>query len=237
MKTSEINPRAWIRLPSGQRLDLINPSSEAWLDSDLAIRLSRTYRWGGESVWPQPLSVAQHSLTVLALRREWSNVSLSPTEALHELLHDAEEGFLGFDCISPLKGVLGQPFKAVSDRLMSTICTRYDLPEWRPDIYLMHKRADLIAASSEAVHCVGWKHQEVREVLGITHPILAIDPLAKIYDCAPWMPWSSDLAAERFLSELSCLIKQTNRDDTHQYSDFVSNIPYARSKENDSVCS
>jgi len=40
-------PRAWTRLPSGGRLDLINPDPQAWTDTDLAIRLSRTYRWGG----------------------------------------------------------------------------------------------------------------------------------------------------------------------------------------------
>ncbi|CAB1371160.1 conserved protein of unknown function (plasmid) [Denitratisoma oestradiolicum] len=66
-------PRAWVRLPSGRRLDLMNPDPAAWLDEDLAIRLARTYRWGGESVWPWPLSVAQHSLLVLALRRRWSD--------------------------------------------------------------------------------------------------------------------------------------------------------------------
>lgn len=47
-------PRAWIRLPSGGRLDLINPDPQAWTDEDLAIRLSRTYRWGGESSWTHP---------------------------------------------------------------------------------------------------------------------------------------------------------------------------------------
>ncbi|MDO8728593.1 MAG: phosphohydrolase [bacterium] len=214
-------PRAWTRLPSGLRLDLINPSSEDWLDSDLAIRLSRTYRWGGESAWTEPLSVAQHCLTVLALRREWSNSPLTPEEALHELLHDAEEGFIGFDCISPLKGVLGQPFKDVSDRLMSAICTRYDLPAWRPDIHLIHKRADLIAAASEAVHCAGWTHHEVRDVLGIMHPILVVDPLVKIYDCAPWSPWPSNLAAERFLGELSFLLKLRCEEESHQNTNFT----------------
>ncbi len=94
------NPRAWIRLPSGRHLDLVNPQPDAWLDCDLAARLSRTYRWGGESTWPVPLSVAQHSLSVLALRRAWAPSPLSPGEALLELLHDAEEGFLG-DCIRP----------------------------------------------------------------------------------------------------------------------------------------
>lgn len=149
--------RAWIRLPSGRHLDLINPAPNAWLDSDLAIRLSRTYRWGGESLWPLPLSVAQHSLFVLALRRKQASDALSPVGSLLELLHDAEEGFLGFDCISPLKAVLGQPFQDVSNRLMGAICTRYALPQWQESDYLVHKQADVMAAASEAVHCVGWR--------------------------------------------------------------------------------
>lgn len=194
--------RAWVRLPSGQRLDLINPDPWAWLDSDLAVRLSRTYRWGGESSWPRPLSVAQHSLFVLALRRQVSQTPLSPSEALLELLHDAEEGFLGFDCISPLKGVLGAPFRAVGDRLMAAIAARYALPTWAPEAYALHKQADTTAAASEAVHCIGWSREEVRSVLALSHPILEHDPLAPLYDSEPWAPWAAELAAERFLVEL-----------------------------------
>ena len=78
-----------------------------------AARLARTYRWGGESCWDWPLSVAQHSLLVLALRRQASPQPLSP--------QDAEEGFLGFDCISPLKRVLGQPFLDVGNRLLQAV--------------------------------------------------------------------------------------------------------------------
>lgn len=198
--------RAWVRLPSGQRLDLINPDPWAWLDSDLAVRLSRTYRWGGESSWPRPLSVAQHSLFVLALRRQVSQTPLSPSEALLELLHDAEEGFLGFDCISPLKGVLGAPFRAVGDRLMAAIAARYALPTWAPEAYALHKQADSVAAASEAVHCVGWSRTEVRSVLSLHHPVLEADPLAALYGCEPWAPWLPDLAAERFLVELHRLL-------------------------------
>ena len=61
-------PRAWILLKSGRRLDLLDPEPDAWTDEDLAIGLSRTYRWAGYSKWDLPLSVAQHSLAVLALR-------------------------------------------------------------------------------------------------------------------------------------------------------------------------
>ena len=197
--------RAWVRLPSGRRLDLINPDPGAWLDSDLALRLARTYRWGGESSWPLPLSVAQHSLLVLALRRQWSDTPLTPSDALLELLHDAEEGFLGFDCISPLKDVLGLSFRAVSSRLMAAVSERYELRAWSPAAHAVHKRADSVAAASEAVHCIGWAAHEVRDVLGIVHPVLDVDPLAEIYGCRPWEPWAADVAAERFLEALESL--------------------------------
>ena len=197
--------RAWVRLPSGRRLDLINPDPCAWLDSDLALRLARTYRWGGESSWPLPLSVAQHSLLVLALRRQWSDTPLTPSDALLELLHDAEEGFLGFDCISPLKDVLGLSFRAVSSRLMAAVSERYALRAWSPAAHAVHKRADSVAAASEAVHCIGWPTHEVRDVLGIVHPVLDVDPLAEIYGCRPWEPWAADVAAERFLEALESL--------------------------------
>ena len=60
--------RAFVLLKSGRRLDLLNPDPQAWTDGDLATGLSRTMRWGGASQWAHPLSVAQHSLTVLAIR-------------------------------------------------------------------------------------------------------------------------------------------------------------------------
>ncbi|WP_456243403.1 phosphohydrolase [Undibacterium hunanense] len=197
--------RAWIRLPSGKHLDLINPDPQAWLDSDLADRLSRTYRWGGESCWARPLSVAQHSLNVLALRSTMTDTALHAGEALRELLHDGEEGLLAFDCISPLKAVLGAPFKEVSDRLTDAIVKRYQLPVWNDIDYKWHKLADELIAASEAVHCAGWPRNEVLDVLGIKLPILEDDPLASIYDCQPWEPWAPDVACERFLVKMLSL--------------------------------
>lgn len=198
--------RAWTRLPSGARLDLINPDPGAWLDSDLAVRLSRTYRWGGESDWPIPLSVAQHSLLVLEIRREGATEPLKPADELMELLHDAEEGFLGFDCIAPLKEVLGEPFRAVANNLMAAIATRYGLKPWGVEAYALHKHADLAAAASEAIHCIGWSRAEVREVLGIEAPFIEGDPLAKRFGGTPWEPWDSEVAAARFLAELGRLL-------------------------------
>lgn len=200
--------RAWIRLPvSGGRLDLLNPSPDAWTDEDLAVRIARTYRWGGDSAWPLPLSVAQHSLTVLALRRQWAKELLPIEQQLKCLLHDAEEAFLSFDCITPLKAVLGQPFKDVCDRLMGAIEERYSLKPWEPEEYRVHKDADRIAAACEAVHVVGWQRQEVREVLGITHAVLEDDPLPRPAGYAPWESWPADVAANLFLKELRSLIQ------------------------------
>src|SRR4051812_42951957 len=118
--------RAWIRLQSGRRLNLLAPDPETWTDSDLAIGLSRTYHWGGHSCWDLPLSVAQHSLLVLVLRQSMTPFDrLTRAEALRELLHDADEGMLSFDPISPLKPHLGGDYEQLVARLQQAIKFRY----------------------------------------------------------------------------------------------------------------
>lgn len=88
---------AWMLLPSGRQLDLLAPHRCAWTDRDLAVRLSRTYRWCSNTRWANPLSVAQHSLTVLHLRRAVAAQPLIPVEQLRELLHYAEEALANHD--------------------------------------------------------------------------------------------------------------------------------------------
>lgn len=197
--------RAWVRLPSGKRLDLLNPTPFDWEDTDLALGLARTYRWGGHSAWPLPLSVAQHSLLVLALHRQRSQNPDSRTE-LRELLHDADEGLLGFDCISVVKPFLGEAYRTLTLRLEQAVALRYALPPWTPAEKKTHKRADRLAAASEAVHVVGWTQGEVRTTLRIPFTALADDPLCDIYGGRQWEPWPPALAAERFLAELEHLI-------------------------------
>jgi hypothetical protein len=194
--------RAWVRLPSGRRLDLLSPTPFDWTDEDLALGLARTYRWGGHSIWPLPLSVAQHSLAVLERRRP---ALKTPAEALRELLHDADEGLTNFDCISPLKPFLGPAFAALESRLRATIATRYRLPAWTSDSKRAHKRADIAAAAAEAVHIAGWTKEEVREALNIKAPTTAKDPLAARYGTPPWEPWPATTAAQRFHEELTRL--------------------------------
>lgn len=201
-------PRAWVRLPSGRRLDLINPTPLDWDDEDLAMRLARTYRWGGESAWPLPLSVAQHALTVLAICRSFAaDGPLSAHDALRELHHDSDEGLLGFDCLTPLKPLLGEPFRRVAERLQTAVFLRYQLRPWTVQEKKVHKRADRLAAASEAVHVVGWSPEEVRHTLKIAEAPLAVDPLVAVYGDAPWEPWPSQVAAERFLAEMKALAR------------------------------
>ena len=200
--------RAWVRMPSERRLDLLDPTPFDWDDSDLALGLARTYRWGGHSAWPRPLSVAQHSLTVMHLRAaacKAVGVELAPVAALRELLHDAEEGLLGFDCVSPLKPFLGEGFRALTVRLENAVFLRYGLPHWTDKEHAAHKLADRLAAASEAVHVVGWSAKEVLHTLKITVPPLSDDPLHAVYGGIPWEPWAPPLAAERFLEELDRL--------------------------------
>jgi uncharacterized protein len=199
--------RAWIRLPSGRRLDLLNPTPLDWDDEDLAVGLARTYRWGGHSVWDLPLSVAQHSLTVLAIRRQEGPTGLAPRTALRELLHDADEGLIGWDPISPLKPHLGEGFNAVVARLQAAIASRYALAPWQAGEKALHKRADIAAAAAEAHHVAGWSEAEIRRTLRIVTRPVAADPLVAWFGGIPWEPWPPRLAAERFLAELRRLQK------------------------------
>jgi uncharacterized protein len=192
-----VDARAFVILKSGRRLDLLNPDPQAWTDDDLAAGLSRTMRWGGASRWPHPLSVAQHSLTVLAIRE--TEGPQTAGEALRELLHDAAEFMLGWDCVAPLKAQLGAPFRQLEARLQAAVEARYRLPPWTAEDYAKHKRADRLAAASEAFHVVGWSRTDMVKALGIEiHPLLE-DPLSP-NRFAPWEPWPPRVA-ERFFAK------------------------------------
>ncbi len=123
--------RAWVLLPSGRRLNLLDPDPLSWTDEDLATGLSRTYCWAGYSAWDLPLSVAQHSLTVLALASRGPAPELTAAKKLRELLHDATEALLGgWDPITPLKPHLGAGYKALIGLRQSAVNRRYCLPPW-----------------------------------------------------------------------------------------------------------
>jgi hypothetical protein len=132
--------------------------------------------------------VAQHS----------SEGALTPGEALRELLHDATEFMLGWDCITPLKARLGEPLRALETRLQSAIDTRYQLPEWTPEAYAIHTRADRLAAASEAFHVVGWSRVDMRKTPRVAEVPLLQDPLSPC-GFAPWEPWPAHVAQRLFI--------------------------------------
>ena len=195
--------RAWVRLQSGKRLNLLDPAPDSWTDADLAIGLARTYRWGGHSRWELPLSVAQHSLLVLVLRQQMQpHQPLTRGEALRELLHDGHEGFLSFAPISPVKPHLGQDFEDVAGRLQMALEQRYHLPAWSGDERVLHKRADRLAAASEAVHVAGWSPADLLDKLNIPLAPGMTDPLPAPDGFRPWEPWPAKRAASLFLYKL-----------------------------------
>lgn len=198
--------RAWVLLPSGQRLNLLAPDPRSWTDRDLAIGLSRTYRWAGYSAWDHPLSVAQHSLTVLALWRAAAARCLTRAEGRRVLLHDATEALLGgYDPITPLKPHLGDGYRDLVALHQVAVDRRYDLPAWDETAYRALKAADHVAAASEALHCVGWSREAIRHDLEITTDPLMHDPLFPMGGFRPWEPWPAPFAADRFLEALTLL--------------------------------
>ena len=200
--------RAWVLLKSGRRLDLLDPDPYGWTDEDLATGLARTYRWGGHSRWELPLSVAQHSITVLCIWQRLADHALTPAEQLRELAHDMDEGLLGFDAITPLKSHLGDGYADVVRKLQSAIKTRYELQPWNRVSCAAHKVADRLAAASEAHHVVGWSAQDIVSSLGITVAPLDSDPVTSPPGKQPWDPWPPRLAAGLFLEHLRSLQRQ-----------------------------
>lgn len=196
--------RPYVLLPSGNIIDLADPDPDSWTDEDLALGLSRTYRWGGHSRWPRPLTVAQHSLLVLAIRRQ-SDTLLPPALALYELLHDAEVGLIGFDCVAPLKAFLGAPFAALTARLTAAIAKRYRLPTLSAEQHRLHKLADRQAAASEALHVTSWSPEQISVTLQISEQPLRRDPLRAASFADGWMDWeprSTDRACTLWLAAL-----------------------------------
>ena len=165
MAQSSDERRAWQRMLSGRRLDLLEPSPLDVEIEDIAHGLARVARWNGQTKGNHAFSVAQHSVLVLEIfQRLYSKAK--PNELLMTLLHDAPEYVIG-DMISPFKAVLGGNYKAVEARLQQAIHLRYSLPAETPD-QLKHKikRADSISAYFEATELAGFSNNEAIRFFG-----------------------------------------------------------------------
>lgn len=154
-------PRAWQRMLSGRRLDLLDPSPMDIELEDIAHGLARVARWNGQTTGDHALSVAQHSLLVeqiaSALRSD-----LSQRWRLAALLHDAPEYVIG-DLITPFKGAIGLDYRELEDRLLRAVHIRFGLPGEIPrTITALVKRADKMAAFLEATQLAGFSEPEAR---------------------------------------------------------------------------
>lgn len=172
-------PRAWQRMLSGRRLNLLDPSPLDIEISDIAHGLARVARWNGQTHGEHAYSVAQHSLLVLDIfERLCPNASRN--DRMAALLHDAPEYVIG-DMISPFKAVMGGDYKLVEERLQQAIHMRFGLkPQMSQTLKTTIKRADRISAYREATELAGFSESEAANIFGrprgIDMSTLAIGP-------------------------------------------------------------
>ncbi len=164
-KTSERRPRAWQRMLSGRRLDLLDPQPADIAIEDIAHGLARVARWNGQTLGDHAFSVAQHALLVADI-----SAALKPgcerCWLLAALLHDAPEYVIG-DLISPFKAAVGLDYKAFEKRLLRAIHMAFGLPEELPDpVAADIKHADRIAAYYEATALAGFSLDEAALYFG-----------------------------------------------------------------------
>jgi uncharacterized protein len=192
-----IPPRAWQRMLSGRRLDLLDPSPMDIEIEDIAHGLARVARWNGQTIGDHAFSVAQHSLIVEEISA-YIDPDLSPESRLMALLHDGSEYVIG-DMISPFKNALGVDYRTFEDRLERAIHIRFGLtPKTPPLLKKLIKRADLACAYFEATQLAGFGAQESLALFG--SPPNGLHITIK--------PWSAVEAQSAYVARHNALITQ-----------------------------
>lgn len=155
-------PRAFQRMLSGRRLDLLDPSPLDIEIEDIAHGLARVARWNGQTKGPNIFSVAQHSVLVEHIAGA-IDPGIPVRWRMMALLHDAPEYVIG-DMISPFKAVIGDSYKQVEERLLAAIHLRYSLPH-KPAAAAarLTKKADRAAAFVEATRLAGFGIAEAEQ--------------------------------------------------------------------------
>ena len=177
-------PRAWQRMLSGRRLDLLAPSPQDIEIEDIAHGLARVARWNGQTVGAHAFSVAQHAILVEDITAAL-NPDFGALQRLAALLHDAPEYVVG-DLISPFKAAVGLDYKAFEQRLLSAIHMRFGLPAELPaPVTTAIKNADRIAAFFEATRLAGFAEDEAEDFFGrpelpavLAARVMTLEPLA-----------------------------------------------------------
>jgi 5'-deoxynucleotidase YfbR-like HD superfamily hydrolase len=172
-------PRAWQRMLSGRRLDLLDPSPLDIEIEDIAHGLAFVARWNGQTHGEYPYSVAEHSLLVEQL---FGQLQPKATKAarLTALLHDAPEYVIG-DMISPVKAAVGPGYGALDDRLMEAVLLRFGLPRSiSATLKVQIKKADRLSAWLEATQIAGFDIPEANRLFGKPSPAIAAIRLAPL---------------------------------------------------------
>lgn len=190
-------PRAWQRMLSGRRLDLLDPSPLDIEIADIAHGLARVARWNGQTQGPHIYSVAQHSLLVETIAHQ--SIGLDRKRRLAVLLHDAPEYVIG-DMITPFKAVIGDVYKAVEARLLAAVHVRFGLPVTLPaDLLAIIKTADRAAAYLEATRLAGFAAVEARRFFGPRPKLPAV--IERDY----LTPWPAEVGQARYLERFEKL--------------------------------
>jgi uncharacterized protein len=193
-----ISPRAWQRMLSGRRLDLLDPSALDIEIEDIAHGLARVARWNGQTGGTHIFSVAQHSLLVETLAHLRAP-GLDRGRRLAVLLHDAPEYVIG-DMISPFKAVIGDAYKVIERRLLAAIHRRFGLPaKSAPELEKLVKTADREAAFLEATRLAGFTVAEARRFFG--RPPAISQAMERDY----LKPWPAETAQARYLDRFNKL--------------------------------
>jgi uncharacterized protein len=157
--------RAWQRMLSGRRLDLLDPSPLDIEIEDIAHGLARVARWNGQTKGDHAFSVAQHCVLVTQLFAH-ANPFATREDKLAALLHDAPEYVVG-DMISPFKAALGVDYKSFENRLLAAIHVRFGLPaQIAQALVASIKTADKVSAFLEATRLAGFSIDEARTFFG-----------------------------------------------------------------------
>ncbi len=157
--------RAWQRMLSGRRLDLLDPTPMDIEIEDIAHGLAFVARWNGQTIGEYSYSVAEHSLLVEQLFSR-KNPGAAARWKLAALLHDAPEYVIG-DMISPVKATVGPGYRAMDDRLAAAVHLRFGLPAHIPvEINRQIKRADKASAWIEATQIAGFSTAEADRLFG-----------------------------------------------------------------------
>jgi 5'-deoxynucleotidase YfbR-like HD superfamily hydrolase len=197
-RVEEVKPRAWQRMLSGRRLDLLDPSPLDVELADIAHGLARVARWNGQTNGAHIFSVAQHTLLVEAVARIRAP-RRDQCGRLAVLLHDAPEYVIG-DMISPFKTVIGDAYKGVEQRLLVAIHLRFGLPAALPsELTELIKAADRVAAYLEATRLAGFEAAEARRFFG--RPPALPAHIERDY----LLPWPAEEAQRRYLDRVAAV--------------------------------